>query len=196
VTRNPRPDGARRGCDDGGVSEPASSTTPQPSVPPRLVFRLPRVSLLAVLFVAVSASPVAWSAPWLWLLYLVPLAIAWWLVRTRTVVDSRRLAVRTALGRRDVPWSELTALRVADPATVRAVLPDQTEVRLPSVRARHLPLLSAMSGGRLPDPSAPATPDRATPDVEPDQTPDTAGDQGESVADEQPHDTRTERAGS
>jgi hypothetical protein len=37
---------------------------------------------------------------------------------------------------------------------VRAVLEDDTEVALPSVRTRHLSALALISGGRLDDPLA------------------------------------------
>ena len=46
--------------------------------------------------------------------------------------------------------------------SVRAVLGDGTEVVLPAVRARDLPLLAAVSGGRIDDPIA--APKRATPE--------------------------------
>ena len=109
--------------------------------------------LQAVLFLVLCASPLAVAAPWLALIYLIPLGLAVWLLRTRTVVDTEKLVIRRVLTRTVLPWSAITSLRVADRKWVRAVRTDGGEVVLPTVRTRHLPALALMSGGRLPDPT-------------------------------------------
>jgi hypothetical protein len=63
------------------------------------------------------------------------------------------VTVRRVLGRRRVPWSEISSLRLGDRARVSAVLADGAELRLPAVHIRDLPQLAAASGGRLPDPA-------------------------------------------
>ena len=79
---------------------PASSQPEQPPLPKSLTFRITPVSLLAVVAVLVCATPLAWGAyPWGLLVYLVPLGLAWWILRTRTTVSPERIAVRTALGK-------------------------------------------------------------------------------------------------
>jgi len=137
------------------MAEPAAAepTAAPLRLPGRLVFRVPGSALVAVLFLVLCASPLAVAAPWLALIYLIPLGMAVWLLRTRTVVDTEKLVIRRVLTRTVLPWSAITSLRVADRKWVRAVRTDGGEVVLPTVRTRHLPALALMSGGRLPDPT-------------------------------------------
>ena len=117
--------------------------------PRRAVFRPARLSILGVLLLAVCATPVAFGAPYLWLIYLVPLGMFFWVLRVRTVADAEALTVRRVVGSRRVPWAEISSLRLRDKARVRAVLTDGAELPLPSVHTRDLPQLAAASGGRL-----------------------------------------------
>lgn len=114
-------------------------------------FRLPLTSLLGVFGLIVCVTPVAFGAPGLQVLYLVPVALAAWLVRTRTVVDPEIMVAYRVWGARRIAWSDLAGLRVDERSRVFAVLRAGDEVGLPAVRARHLPVLAAVSGGRLPD---------------------------------------------
>lgn len=141
-------------CDHGGVSAP-------PEPPPRAVFRISPLVVLAALTFAVCATPVAFAAPFLWLVYLIPVGIIVWTLRVRTVADPEAVAVRRVVGGRRVPWSEITSVhlgRARNPgaARVSAVLDDGSELALPAVHLRDLPRLAAVSGGRLPDPTADA----------------------------------------
>lgn len=134
----------------GSVRDPASGIR----LPGRLVFRIPGSALVAVVFLAMCSSWVAVASPWFAAVYVVPLGIAVWLLRTRTVVDAERLVIRRVLRTTVLPWSSVRALRVADRKWVRAVRTDGGEVVLPTVRTRHLPALALISGGRIPDPTA------------------------------------------
>ena len=122
-------------CDDGGVPEQA-------------VFRPPRLSILAAIVLAICATPVAFGAPWFWLVYLVPLAIVAGVLWVRTTADTEGLTVRRLRGRRRVPWAEISSLRLRDPG-VSAVLTGGDELPLPAVRVRDLPQLAAASGGHV-----------------------------------------------
>lgn len=121
---------------------------------PRAVFRVSPLVVLFALAFALCATPVAFGAPYLWLVYLVPLGIIAWTLRTRTVIDAEGLRVRRVVGGHHVTWDAVTALRLDDRARVHAVLDGGRELALPAVRVRDLPVLAAASGGRLPDPSA------------------------------------------
>ena len=121
---------------------------------PRAVFRVSPLVVLFALFLAVCAIPVAFGAPYLWLIYLVPVGIVAWTLRTRTIVDADGLRVRRLVGGRRVPWDALGGLRVDRRNVVHAVLTDGGEVALPAVHARDLHQLSVASGGRVPDPTA------------------------------------------
>jgi Bacterial PH domain len=125
-------------------------------VPRRLVFRIPTVTMLAVVGVMVCAVPFAFSGlPGLQAVYVFPVLAALWILRNRTTADVEKLVARSTFGRDVLPWSEVTALRVGERSWIRAVLADSREVPLPAVRLRHLPMLAAISGGRLADPSSP-----------------------------------------
>ncbi|HVH22014.1 MAG TPA: PH domain-containing protein [Pseudonocardia sp.] len=120
---------------------------------PRVTFRISPLTVFAALGLAVCATPFATGAPLLWLVYLVPIGMIVWTLRVRTTVDTEAVTVRRVLGRRRVPWSEISSLRLGDRARVSAVLADGAELRLPAVHIRDLPQLAAASGGRLPDPA-------------------------------------------
>jgi Bacterial PH domain len=122
-------------------------------IPRRLVFRVPGIAVLAALLLALGATPFAFGAPGLYVVYLLPAGLAVWVLRTRTVADADGLAVRRVFSGRRLPWSALKGLRLTRQARVRAVLTDGTEVALPAVRTRHLPALALISGGRLDDPT-------------------------------------------
>jgi hypothetical protein len=115
-------------------------------------FRLPLTALLAVFGLTVCITPVAFGAPWLQVLYLLPVAIAVWLVRTRTVVDREAVVVHRVLGTQQISWSEMEGLRVDERSRVWAVLRGGKQFMLPAVRVRDLSVVAAASGGRLPDP--------------------------------------------
>jgi hypothetical protein len=117
------------------------------------VFRSSPLTILAALTFAVCAIPFASGAPWLWLIYLLPLGAIVWVLRVRTTVDADAVTVRRLLGRRRIPWSQISSLRLGDHARVRAVLSNGDELPLPAVHVRDLPQLAAASGGRLPDPA-------------------------------------------
>ena len=126
-------------------------------IPRKLVFRVPGSAYIGVVFLIMCSSFVAAASPWAILVYLLPLAVAVWLLRTRTEVDAERLVVRRVLTRTVLPWSKVASLRLADRRWIRAVRTDGGgEIPLPSVRTRHLPALALISGGRLTDPTDPA----------------------------------------
>jgi hypothetical protein len=121
------------------------------------MFRIPQLNLLGLIAVCFCAVPVGFGAPWFWLIFLVPLGLAVWVVRSRTTANPDGVAARGVLRTTRVPWTDITALRLRSSWTrsrVSAVLSNGSELPLPAVRVRDLPLLAAASGGLLPDPSA------------------------------------------
>lgn len=120
--------------------------------PATVTFRLPLTALIGVFGLIMGMTPVAFGAPGLQVLYLVPLGLGIWLVRTRTVVGSETMVAYRVWGSQQITWSDLAGLRIDDRSRVWAVLRGRDEVRLPMVRARDLPVLATISGGRLPDP--------------------------------------------
>jgi hypothetical protein len=136
------------------AATPTVTSTATSALPRRLVFKTPSVALVVVVFLAVCESTIALALPWFSLLYLIPVGIAVWVLRTRTVIDQDNIVVRRVFSRRVIAWSDVASLRLRDQKWLNAVLADDTEVPLPSVRTRHLPVLALITGGRLADPTA------------------------------------------
>jgi len=148
-------------CQDEGVSpsqqsEPpdTSSHTPDPS--PQVI-RLPRLALVgvALLLFGVSFPAASWPAAFGWL-FIVPIVVAIWVVRVRTVVSIDGLSLRRIVGSEFVPWESVRGIHFPDRRWARVVLEDKTEKSLPLVRFDRLPQLAAASGGRITDPYAAA----------------------------------------
>ncbi|MDX8145539.1 PH domain-containing protein [Lentzea sp. BCCO 10_0061] len=119
----------------------------------KLVFRIPATALLAAGLIAICVTPVAWLAPGLQALYVLPLGYAYWVVRNRTTVTEDELVARGVFGTTTVKWAELKSIRLVQKGWLKAVKDDDSEVTLPAVRFMHLPALSLISGGRVPDPT-------------------------------------------
>jgi hypothetical protein len=114
-----------------------------------------RTALLPVVFLAVCVLPLATVTTWTLVLLLIPAAAAAWVLRVGVDVGDDGLTVRSAVGRREVRWSELAGIRVAGRGDLWLVTTAGTEVRLPVMRARDLPRLAALSGGRIDVPAPP-----------------------------------------
>lgn len=131
------------------TAESATTVSAAGSGGPATFRPVPLVALVAVGFVAIGLSPIAFQGgPW-FLLFLAPLLPAWWLLRTRTVVDRTALRVLLVSGSRRVPWDDVATLRVAERGWVRAVRADESEVALVGVRPRDLGRVAAVSAGRI-----------------------------------------------
>jgi hypothetical protein len=124
-------------------------------VNPPARLRMSRTALLPVAVLAVCAVPLAAAAPWGLLVLLLPIAVAAWVLRVGLDIGDDGLTVRSVLGRRRVAWEELAGIRVADRGALWLVTTGGTEVRVPVMRARDLPHLAALSGGRIDDPARP-----------------------------------------
>ena len=122
---------------------------------PLLRIRTPRQALIGLGTAAFVTIPLVFTSPWLALLWLVPAVGLATVLRSGVDADRSGLTVRTLRGTRPLGWGGIRGLRLRG-NKVWAVLSDDSAVRLPVVRPRHLPLLAAASGGRLPDPSADA----------------------------------------
>ena len=112
-------------------------------------FRMNRVALLPVVLLAVCALPLASAAVWTPVFLLVPLLVAAWVLRVGVDVDDGGVTVRSLAAARSVPWAEVAGIRVAERGDLWLVTTRGTELRLPVLRARDLPRLAAVSGGRI-----------------------------------------------
>ncbi len=117
--------------------------------------RLSRTALLPVVLLALCLLPVALLSPWALLVLLVPLLVALWVLRVGVTVGDDGIGVQSLVGRRHVPWRDVAGLRVGEQARLWLVTTRGTEIRLPVLRARDLPRLAALSGGRIDSPAPP-----------------------------------------
>ena len=160
-------------CNDGQVSEaskhiepeqaPADPVEPQSYGP--YTFRVSQLGLFVVITLTICVTPLAISAYWLLELYLIPIGIAYWIKHCGTTVDADGLTARGMFRSRRVTWEDVTALRLRTRSRVSAVSHDGSDVPLPAVHLRDIPLLAALSGGRIPDPST-APPQASAPPAE------------------------------
>jgi len=118
-------------------------------------FRMNRVALLPVLLLTVCVVPLGFAATWTLVLLLVPVLAATWVLRVGVDVGDDGVTVRAPAAARHVPWGEVAGIRVAERGDLWLVTTRGTEVRLPVLRARDLPRLADVSGGRIPAPVEP-----------------------------------------
>ena len=120
---------------------------------PQLRVRIPRVNLFAVVVAAICTVPLAFASPWLAILWLLPVTGLLHVLRAGVDADADGLTAHTMLRSRRLSWDDIAGLRIRR-SRIAAVLRGGSAVRLPVLRPRHLSLLAAASGGRLPDPTA------------------------------------------
>ncbi|MEJ2868623.1 PH domain-containing protein [Actinomycetospora sp. OC33-EN08] len=134
------------------VSDEKQAPVSAPPAP--ATFRaVPTVALVAAAFLALCLSPIAFQGGAWFLLFAIPLALAVWIVRSRTRVDTEGLHVHGVLGRRTVRWSEVSTLRLPGKGWVRAVPTEGAELELRGVRVRDLGRVGEASGGRISAPT-------------------------------------------
>jgi hypothetical protein len=114
-----------------------------------------RTALLPVLVLFVCVLPLAAAATWTLVFLVVPLAAAAWVLRVGVTVDDEAVTASSLVGSRRVPWTRVAGIRVGERGALWLVTTHGTEVRLPVLRARDLPRLSALSGGRIDVPAPP-----------------------------------------
>ncbi|WP_078308911.1 PH domain-containing protein [Mycobacterium sp. 96-892] len=85
-------------------------------------------------------------------LLVIPAAFSYAVFRYQTAVDTQSVQVRTLTATRKLPWTQVKGIGFDKHAWARAELVDGTSLRLPAVTFSTLPILSAASNGRVPNP--------------------------------------------
>ena len=116
-----------------------------------------------MLLICVSFPALSWPAVLGWL-FLLPIAVVVWVLRTQTTVSAEGLALQTVFGHRILRWSDIKGVRIPKRGWVRADLVNGGEVALPAVGFDRLQELAAASGGHIPDPFGPGTEENDSPD--------------------------------
>jgi hypothetical protein len=117
--------------------------------------RMSRTALLPVFVLFVCILPLTAAAWWGVFVLLIPVVAAAWVLRVGVDVGEDAVTVRSLVGSRRVPWSQLAGIRVGDRGALWLVTTAATEIRLPVLRARDLPWLATLSGGRIEVPTPP-----------------------------------------
>jgi hypothetical protein len=107
---------------------------------------------LASGFAALGLLAVVLAVPWTSPLLVIPVLTSAMIVRFRTVADAQTVTARTLLGSRTVSWDDIKGLRFVKASWARAELTSGEDIRLPAVTFATLPLLTEISGGRVPNP--------------------------------------------
>jgi hypothetical protein len=114
-----------------------------------------RTALLPVVLLTLCVVPLAFASVWTLVLLLIPIAVAAWVVRVGVDIGDHGITARSLAGSRTVAWNELAGIRVDRGRSLWLVTTTGTEVRLPVMRARDLPRLAELSGGRIDVPAPP-----------------------------------------
>ncbi|MDR3656753.1 MAG: PH domain-containing protein [Mycobacterium sp.] len=130
------------------MSRRTASTAAQP-----VVIRIPAVAHLAVGFLTLGLLTLVFAGPsWCAALLVIPIMLSAMVIRYRTVADTKQVTARSLLGSRTVTWQQIKGLRFDRSSWAKAELTDGTALRLPAVTFATLPLLTAASGGLVPNP--------------------------------------------
>jgi hypothetical protein len=111
--------------------------------------RSPATTIAAIIVALGGLSLFTWAPPYLLIVLVIPLAVALWSWRAGTDVDADGVTVRAALGRRRIPWSDVTGLVTDGRGQVSAHLTSGRAITLPAVTAADVPRLVAASGQEL-----------------------------------------------
>jgi hypothetical protein len=120
-----------------------------------VVIRVSPMAHIAVGFFALGLLTLVLTNPtWGTPLLILPIALSYAIVRYRTIADHDTVTARSLLSSRSVAWSEIEGLRFDRSSWAVAHLHDGSDLRLPAVTFATLPLLTEVSGGRVPNPYA------------------------------------------
>jgi hypothetical protein len=103
-------------------------------------------------FLVLGMLAVIFSASWTWVLLVIPVVLSACIIRLRTVADRETVTARGLLGSQSVRWEDIEGLAFTKGSWARARLTDGRELRLPAVTFATVPQLTAVSGGRVPNP--------------------------------------------
>ena len=130
------------------MSPRSASAAPKP-----VVIRIPAVAHIAVGFFALGLLALVFSGPsWCAVLLIIPITLSAMVIRYRTVADRQGVTARSLLTSRTVRWPEVKGLRFDRSSWAKAELTDGSLLRLPAVTFGSLPVLTAASGGVVPNP--------------------------------------------
>lgn len=118
-----------------------------------VVIRIPAIAHLAVGFFALGLLALVFAAPpWCAVLLVIPAVLSAMVIRYRTTAGRDTVTARSLLRSRTVRWQDIKGLQFTKANWARAELADGSSLRLPGVTFATLPLLTAASDGKVPNP--------------------------------------------
>lgn len=124
-----------------------------PSIKLPVVIRMSPMAHFATGFLALGIMVMTpFITMWGATLLIVPIAGSVVIARLRTEADQKKVTTRSVLGSRTVAWDQIDGLQFTKSAWARARLKNGDELPLPAVTFATLPLLTAASAGRVPNP--------------------------------------------
>ena len=129
----------------------SSPSAPAPADP--VVIKISGMAHLAVGFFTLGLLALVLANPAVFtVLLLIPILASVAIIRFRTTADRDTVAVRSLFRSRTVGWEDVDGLRFDRGAWASAHLRDGSDVKLPAVTFAMLPLLTAATDGRVPNP--------------------------------------------
>jgi Bacterial PH domain len=127
--------------------------TPSASASTPVVIRISAMAHIAVGFLTLGLSSLVFAGPdWFGLFLLIPVVLSVAVMRYRTTADHDTVTARRMFGSETVRWEDIDGLRFGRRSWAVARRRDGTEFALPAVTFATLPVLTAASGGRVPNP--------------------------------------------
>jgi hypothetical protein len=124
-----------------------------PTTPAPVVIKISPMAHLAVVFLVFGLLALVLAGPaWFVVLFVIPVLLSAVIVRYRTIADRDSVTARTLLGSETIRWDDIEGLRFGKKSWALARRRDGSELSLPAVTFATLPLLTAASGGRVPNP--------------------------------------------
>jgi len=124
-----------------------------PSIKLPVVIRMSPMAHFATGFLALGIMVMTpFITMWGSLLLVVPLMGSAAIARLRTEANQDKVTTYTLRGSRTLAWDQIAGLQFTKSAWARARLKNDEEVPLPAVTFATLPLLTAASAGRVPNP--------------------------------------------
>ena len=121
-----------------------------------MVIKISPMAHFAVGFLALGLLALVLAVPWTAPFLLIPLVLSLMIIRLRTVARRDSVTARTLLGSTTVAWEDIEGLQFVKGSWARARLRPgggrPVLLRLPAVTFATLPLLTEVSGGRVPNP--------------------------------------------
>ena len=133
-------------------ADSASTADAQATHAQAKVFTPARDHILGIIFLsAIALLSIGWAPKYLGWLLIIPILGIWWVLKSRTRVSEKGIAISYAFkGSKTIPWEEFSGIGFQR-ARAFARTKSGKQHSLPGITFNSLPELSKASRGRIPD---------------------------------------------